>query len=102
MPSPNTPWNPNSPAHPAPSPSSQQSGGGGAMATGHPEANAAVLTKLQELQPYVPLLARMMDRIEKGLHGDKTKNEQWVKLNSLYNVIQSKNIKLVTYYNDFK
>ncbi len=59
----------------------------------HPEANAAVLSKLQELQPYVPLLARMMDKIEKGYQGDKTKNEQWVKLNSLYNVIQSKNIK---------
>ena len=83
MPSPSTPWNPNSPAR-AQSPSQMQA---------HPEANAAVLNKLQELQPYVPLLARMMDKIEKGHQGDKTKNEQWVKLNSLYNVIQSKNIK---------
>ena len=84
IPSPNTPWNPNSPAH-AGSPS---------QPVVPPEANAAVLNKLQELQPYVPLLARMIDRLEKTLNdGDKTKNDQYVKLNSLLNVIQSKNTK---------
>ena len=59
-----------------------------------PEANPAVINKLEELQPYLPLVAKMIDKLEKTLNdGEKTNNDQYVKLNSLLNVIQSKNTK---------
>jgi t-SNARE complex subunit (syntaxin) len=61
-----------------------------------PETNTAVLLKLQELQPYIPLLARMIDKLNRaGATGgdDKARTDQLTKLNSLYSVIHNKNMK---------
>jgi hypothetical protein len=71
--------------------------------TGHspmPETNTAVMLKLQELQPYLPLLARMIDKLSAAgsKHDPKLDNrklaEQLTKLNSLYSVIHNKNLKV--------
>jgi hypothetical protein len=62
-----------------------------------PETNTAVLLKLQELQPYIPLLARMIDKLNRaGATGgdDKARTDQLTKLNSLYSVIHNKNMKV--------
>jgi hypothetical protein len=61
--------------------------------TGHspmPETNTAVMLKLQELQPYLPLLARMIDKIRDSPKYAK----ELTKLNSLYSVIHNKNLKV--------
>ena len=89
IPSTNTLWNPNSPSI---NTSPVQLSGQLAIT---PEANTAVLLKLQELQPYIPLLAKMIDRLNraKGSSDEKSRSEQLSKLNSLYNVLQSKNMK---------
>ena len=87
IPSSNTPWN---------SPTINNSPG---QASGQPaitpEANTAVLLKLQELQPYIPLLAEVIARLNQGKIScdEKTRFERLAKLNSLYNVVQSKNMK---------
>ncbi|XP_011402838.1 PREDICTED: mediator of RNA polymerase II transcription subunit 15-like [Amphimedon queenslandica] len=91
IPSPGTPWNPNSPSNTAspsqpPPPSNQPSL--------TPEGSNAVLLKLQELQCYIPLLARMIDRLQRGNEKDKGRTDQLTKLTSLYNVLQSKNMKV--------
>ena len=78
--SPSTPWNPSSMAANSP--------GQPAMP---PEANEAYMRKLQELQVYVPLVARMIDRLNKQQTDDRTKNEQFIKLNSLYSLLTDKN-----------
>ena len=77
VPSPNTPWNPNVNS---PQP-----------ATTSAADVEAYMRKIQELQIYVPLLARMLDKINRGGQtDDKTKNDQSAKLKSLYNVLTSK------------
>lgn len=81
--SPSTPWNPSSMAAGSP--------GQPAMP---PEANEAYIRKLQELQPYVPLVARMIDKLNRQQGDDKTKSEQYLKLNSLYSLLTDKNKRL--------
>ena len=85
VPSPNTPWNPNvnSPGQPASSTADVE----------------AYMRKIQELQIYVPLLARMLDKINRGGQvDDKTKNDQSAKLKSLYNVLTSKSKYIVLWF----
>ena len=81
--SPSTPWNP----------SSMAAGSPGQPAMG-PEANKAYVRKLQELQVYVPLVARMIGRLNRQQVDDRTKNEQYIKLNSLYSLLTDKNKRL--------
>ena len=59
-----------------------------------PEANEAYMRKLQELQVYVPLVARMIERLNRQQGDDRTKNEQYLKLNSLYSLLNDKNKRL--------
>ena len=51
-----------------------------------------VLLKLEELQCYIPLIARMIDQLQiRASYPNKV--DHLTKLTSLYNVIQSKNTK---------
>ena len=82
--SPSTPWNPSSMAVGSP--------GQPAMP---PEANEAYMRKLQELQPYVPLVARMIEKLNRQQGDDRTKTEQYLKLNSLYSLLTDRNKRLI-------
>ena len=57
----------------------------------NPEELNATLLKLEELQCYMPLIARMIDRLQSV--GDPEKTDQLTKLTSLYNVLKTKNTK---------
>lgn len=52
-----------------------------------PEVNEAYMRKLQELQKYVPLVARMIDKLNRQQGDSSTKNEHYMKLNSLYSLL---------------
>ena len=83
-PAPPTPILPASPATTLGSPASQP--------TMTPEENEAYVRKLQELQKYVPLLTRMLDRLKKQQPmEDNKRSDQYVKLRSLYNLLQDQN-----------
>ena len=60
-----------------------------------PEANEAYMRKLQELEVYVPLVARMIDRLKRQQGDDRANSEQFVKLNSLYSLLTDKNKRYV-------
>lgn len=53
-----------------------------------PEENEAYLRKLNELQRYAPLLNKWITRLSQS-HGDNRRNDQYVKLKSLYNLLSN-------------
>ena len=55
-----------------------------------PEENEAYLRKLGELQRYSPLLQRMLTKLSKDSE-DKKRSDQYMKLRSLYNLMQDTN-----------
>ena len=56
-----------------------------------PEANEAYMSKLQELEMYVPLVARMIERLKRQ-PGDKN-SEQFQKLKALYSLLTDKSLR---------
>ena len=55
-----------------------------------PEENEAYLRKLGELQKYVPLMSRMMSNLSRTAPDEK-RNDQYLKLRSLYNLLHDTN-----------
>ena len=55
-----------------------------------PEENEAYLRKLGELQRYLPLMSRMLNRLSKT-PPDERRNDQYLKLRSLHNLLQDTN-----------
>ena len=60
-----------------------------------PEANEAYMRKLQELEMYVPLVARMLERLKRQQGDERTNSEQFQKLNSLYSLLTDKSKRYV-------
>ena len=59
-----------------------------------PEENDAYVRKLQELQPYVPLVAKMIEKFNRQQGDDETKTERSRKLVSLYSLLTDTNKRL--------
>ena len=55
-----------------------------------PEENEAYLRKLGELQRYLPLMSRFLNRLSKAPL-DERRNDQYVKLRNLHNLLQDTN-----------
>ncbi len=53
-----------------------------------PEENEAYLRLLQDLQKHIPLLSGMLSRLDKQPTEDNKRNDQYVKLRSLFNLLQ--------------
>ena len=52
-----------------------------------PEENELYVRKLGELQKYIPLMSKWMNKLSK----DGRKSDQFLKLKSLYNLLQDNN-----------
>ncbi len=52
-----------------------------------PEDNEAYIRKLGEMQKYIPLMSKWMNKLSK----DDRKSDQFLKLKSLYNLLQDNN-----------
>ena len=59
-----------------------------------PEENYAYMRLIQDLQPYVPLLARLIEKLSHQQGDDEKKTEQYLKLNRIYSILTDRNERL--------